>query len=106
MQLAYRWPQFLTEWTKIETNLLMHYKTTKNLNKKINYSASVMIFVALLEHSLSMFNYVYSSNCENNSTGAEYLFKKQFHFVFTYMPYNLFFGLCLTVLKFQLFSND
>ncbi|XP_044268678.1 gustatory receptor for sugar taste 64e-like [Tribolium madens] len=95
-QLASKWPLFLNEWTKIENNLLKHYKTTTDLHKKISYSASAMIFVALLEHSLSMLNYVYSSKCENNSTGAEYFFKKQFHYVFTYMPYHSVFGLCLT----------
>nr|CAL23173.2 gustatory receptor candidate 40 [Tribolium castaneum] len=95
-QVASRWPLFLNEWTKIEINLLKHYQSTTDLHKKIRYSAFGMIFVALLEHCFSMLNYVYSSKCENNSTGVEHFFKKQFHYIFTYMPYNIVFGLCLT----------
>ena len=56
-----------------------------------------MVIVALLEHALSVCNYVYSSTCQNDAEGAEHIFKKQFHFIFTYMPYNFVSGLVLTV---------
>jgi hypothetical protein len=40
---------------------------------------------------------LYSTNCQNNSTGAEHLFKKQFHYFFTYVPYHVFGAALLTV---------
>ncbi|RZC39789.1 gustatory receptor for sugar taste 64a [Asbolus verrucosus] len=99
LQLAYRWPHFMAQWSKIEIHLLKNYKATTDLSKKINYSAVTMILVALLEHTLAVCNFVYSSNCQNSSTGAEHLFKKEFHFIFNYMPYHFIFGLLLTFIS-------
>ncbi|XP_063918411.1 gustatory receptor for sugar taste 64a-like [Zophobas morio] len=97
--LAYKWPDFLTHWTKIEDHVLKNYKTTADLYKRIQYSGVAMVIVALLEHALSVCNYVYSSTCQNDAEGAEHIFKKQFHFIFTYMPYNFVSGLVLTFIS-------
>lgn len=96
-QLAYKWPKFMLKLTKLETHLLRKYELTCNLNKRINCWAIGMVFVALLEHTLAVTNFIYSSYCRNDSTGWEYLFKKQFHFIFSYMPYHFVFGVILTV---------
>jgi hypothetical protein len=95
--VAYRWPRFMTLWTNIEDHLLKNYKATTALYKRINFSAAIMIVMSLLEHTLSIFSLLYSTNCQNNSTGAEHLFKKQFHYFFTYVPYHVFGAALLTV---------
>jgi hypothetical protein len=76
-------------WIKIEDHLLKNYKATTALYKRIHISVVIMILMFLLEHTLAIFSFLYSSNCQNNSTGAEHLFKKQFHYFFTYMPYHV-----------------
>lgn len=38
---------------------------------------------------MATLNFAYSRNCENNATGFEYYSRKQFHYVFYFVEYNV-----------------
>nr|QUP79579.1 gustatory receptor 3 sugar taste 64e [Monochamus saltuarius] len=95
--MSEKFPTFLSKIVTLDESFVKKYQSSTNMRRNIVVFAIIANIIVTVEHALQAVNFMLTSNCDNNSTGLEYYFKKHFHYIFEYLPYNTVFAFILLI---------
>ncbi|CAG9859408.1 unnamed protein product [Phyllotreta striolata] len=100
LHLSRKWKRYVTTIHAAELNFLKNYKPDKKLKRKIHATIAIVILVGLCQYSITEANFAISHDCLNEGAGFEQLIRKQYHYIYDYINYNVFNGVFLLILSF------
>lgn len=96
--MAKKWPNLLKNWCKVDKIMNVNYGYPVTLNKRLRIFSTIFASLALLDFILAICSH-YSVTNEKYSQNytTELYYRDNFPYYFQHLPYNLTFGLIISV---------